>query len=143
MCCSLKRRTEAGLFLLDLRLKPDLSTTFGVGLPRVVWRLQTLRRWSHEHEIKSFFTRAARTRCPHGAGAPRDQATLNLGGYLSKAIQARVDGMVNKFMCPILTSACRPPIRAQHIVCSQKPCAAGYMGSKEKELATNSIAVNP
>jgi hypothetical protein len=38
--------------------------------PRVLRRLQTLRRWSHEQEIKSFFTRNARTRCSHGAGTP-------------------------------------------------------------------------
>ena len=37
--------------------------------PRVLRRLQTLRRWSHEQEIESFFTRNARTRCAHGAGA--------------------------------------------------------------------------
>jgi len=35
--------------------------------PRVLRRLQTLRRWSHEQEIKSFFTRNARTRCLRGA----------------------------------------------------------------------------
>jgi len=27
--------------------------------PRILRRLQTLRRWSHEQEIKSFFTRGA------------------------------------------------------------------------------------
>jgi hypothetical protein len=37
--------------------------------PRVLRRLQTLRRWSHEQEIESFFTRNACTRCAHGAGA--------------------------------------------------------------------------
>ena len=35
--------------------------------PRVLRRLQPLRRWSHEQEIKSFFPRSARTRCAHGA----------------------------------------------------------------------------
>jgi hypothetical protein len=39
--------------------------------PRVLRRLHTLRRWSHEQEIKPFFTRGARTRCPHGARTPR------------------------------------------------------------------------
>ena len=39
--------------------------------PRVLRRLQTLRRLSHEQEIKSFFTGDARTRCSDGAGASR------------------------------------------------------------------------
>jgi len=39
--------------------------------PRILRRLQTLRRWSHEQEIKPFFTRDARTRCSDGARAPR------------------------------------------------------------------------
>ena len=39
--------------------------------PRILRRLHTLRRWSHEQEIKPFFTRGARTRCPHGARTPR------------------------------------------------------------------------
>jgi len=39
--------------------------------PRELRRLQTLRRWSHEQEIKPFFTRSAPTRCPYGAGAQR------------------------------------------------------------------------
>jgi len=34
--------------------------------PRLLRRLQTLRRWSHEQEIKSFFTRGPRTRCSLG-----------------------------------------------------------------------------
>ena len=37
--------------------------------PRLLRRLQTLRRWSHEQEIKSFFTRGPRTRCSLGARA--------------------------------------------------------------------------
>jgi regulator of cell morphogenesis and NO signaling len=39
--------------------------------PRVLRRLQTLRRLSHEQEIKSFFTGDARARCSDGAGASR------------------------------------------------------------------------
>jgi hypothetical protein len=38
--------------------------------PRILRRLQPLRRWSHEQEIKSFFPRSSRTRCAHGAGPP-------------------------------------------------------------------------
>ncbi|MDB4215143.1 class I SAM-dependent methyltransferase [Burkholderiaceae bacterium] len=37
--------------------------------PRLLRRLQTLRRWSHEQEIKSFFTRGPRTCCSLGARA--------------------------------------------------------------------------
>jgi ribonuclease BN (tRNA processing enzyme) len=48
--------------------------------PRVLRRLQTLRRWSHEQEIKSFFTRNARTRCAHGAGTP-GRIPIPMGGY--------------------------------------------------------------
>jgi hypothetical protein len=39
--------------------------------PRILRRLHTLRRWSHEQEIKPFFTRGARTCCSHGARTPR------------------------------------------------------------------------
>ena len=35
-----------------------------------------MRRWSHEQEIKSFFTRNARTRCTHGAGTPGQYPSL-------------------------------------------------------------------
>jgi hypothetical protein len=38
--------------------------------PRDLRRLQPLRRWSHEQEIKSFFPRSSRTRCSHGSRAP-------------------------------------------------------------------------
>ena len=38
--------------------------------PRILRRRQHLRRWSHEQQIKSFFTRSLRTRCTHGVGAP-------------------------------------------------------------------------
>ena len=48
--------------------------------PRVLRRLQTLRRWSHEQEIKSFFTRNARTRCTHGAGTP-GRVPIPVGGH--------------------------------------------------------------
>ena len=37
--------------------------------PRLLRRLQTLRRWSHEQEIKSFFTRGSRACSAHGARA--------------------------------------------------------------------------
>jgi hypothetical protein len=33
--------------------------------PRVLRRLHTLRRWSYEQEIKPFFTRGVRARCPY------------------------------------------------------------------------------
>jgi 2,4-dienoyl-CoA reductase-like NADH-dependent reductase (Old Yellow Enzyme family) len=52
----------------------------GIESPRVLRRLQTLRRWSHEQEIKSFFTRNARTRCTHGAGTPR-RVPIPLGSH--------------------------------------------------------------
>ena len=38
--------------------------------PRVLRRLQPLRRWSHE-EVNQVFPRSPRTCCSHGAGAPR------------------------------------------------------------------------
>jgi len=38
----------------------DVTNSDGqVESPRILRRLQTLRRWSHEQEIKSFFTRGA------------------------------------------------------------------------------------
>ena len=52
------------------RIRAVLSYLTGES-PRVLRRLHTLRRWSHEQEIKSFFTRGSRTRCPHGARTPR------------------------------------------------------------------------
>jgi transposase InsO family protein len=39
--------------------------------PRFLRRLQPLRGWSHEQEIKSFFPRSTRTSRAHGARAPR------------------------------------------------------------------------
>jgi len=49
---------------------PSIIDSKEVESPRVLRRLQTLRRWSHEQEIESFFTRNAPTRCTHGAGTP-------------------------------------------------------------------------
>ena len=54
----------------DLSLYGNLNKVITES-PRVLRRLHTLRRWSHEQEIKSFFTRGSRTRCPHGARTPR------------------------------------------------------------------------
>ena len=53
---------------------------YDIESPRELRRLRTLRRWSHEQEIKSFFTRNARTRCTHGAGAP-GRVPIPLGGH--------------------------------------------------------------
>ena len=50
-----------------LRTVRDISTES----PRVLRRLQTLRKLSHEQEIKSFFTGDARARYSDGAGASR------------------------------------------------------------------------
>ena len=35
-----------------------------------------MRRWSHEQQIKSFFSRGARTRCTHGAGSRGEYPSL-------------------------------------------------------------------
>jgi hypothetical protein len=39
--------------------------------PRILRRLNSLRGLSHEQEVKQVLTRGPRTRCSHGAGAPR------------------------------------------------------------------------
>jgi len=54
-----------------LNSKEELEKLWKLSLesPRILRRLQTLRRWSYEQEIKSFFTRGARTRCSDGARA--------------------------------------------------------------------------
>jgi len=51
------------------RIAPIQSWKGRYESPRVLRRLQLLRRWSHE-EIKQVFPRSARTRFAHGAGAP-------------------------------------------------------------------------
>jgi hypothetical protein len=66
--------------LEDQKAWPFNSESLGYESPRVSRRLHTLRRWSHEQEIKPFFTRSARTRCPHGARTPR-RVPISLGHH--------------------------------------------------------------
>ena len=47
--------------------------------PRVLRRLQPLRRWSYE-QIKSFFPRSTRTRCSHVARPPW-RISVHMGGH--------------------------------------------------------------
>jgi aldehyde:ferredoxin oxidoreductase len=51
------------------RMHPNSLANLRPESPRLLRRLQTLRRWSHEQEIKSFFTRGPRTRCSLSARA--------------------------------------------------------------------------
>jgi hypothetical protein len=55
---------------VEITTLADIPAGTGLESPRDLRRLQPLRRWSHEQEIKSFFSRSARTRRTHGARAP-------------------------------------------------------------------------
>ena len=44
---------------LDMMQQLNAMADLSAESPRILRRLQTLRRWSHEQEIKSFFTRGA------------------------------------------------------------------------------------
>ena len=57
--------------------------------PRVLRRLQPLRRWSHEQKIKSFFPRSSRTGCSHGAGSPW-RIFVAVGSYRINCTQNRL-----------------------------------------------------
>ena len=56
-------RKEAGNGGVRVELRATLDES-----PRVSWRLQPLREWSHE-QIQQIFPRSTRTRSPDGAGA--------------------------------------------------------------------------
>ncbi len=68
---SLTRSVELGLVQKTRLSELAYIENMQVESPRELRRLQTLRRWSHEQEIKSFFPRSSRTRCTHGARASR------------------------------------------------------------------------
>ena len=65
-----RRRQEA------IRLANDFLRSES---PRVLRRLQPLRRWSHE-KVNQVFTGSARTRCTHGARAPW-RIPIPVGGH--------------------------------------------------------------
>ena len=65
----LRRRLEEAERLLNQHRSTADEVYGKLESPRILRRLQTLRRWSHEQEIKSFFTRGACTRCSDGARA--------------------------------------------------------------------------
>ena len=60
------------------RRQPRLSRVRSES-PRVWWRLQPLRKWSHE-QIKQIFPRSTRARSTYGAGAPW-RVSLAMGGH--------------------------------------------------------------
>jgi transposase len=63
-----------------------------------------LRRWSHEQEIESFFTRNARTRCIHGAGT--------LGRVPIPLVQWFKKAEVDSGVCEGVTSSEREQLKA-------------------------------